>query len=237
MLAHTRFMNKEYDESRLLMLELLREPDESRPPATTEWILAVLPFTWLWQEKYAEQIEFLTEYIARHPDAPHGYRGRAPALWHLGRLQEALADYSRALQIEPRCMATLCNRGQLLAEMGEFERAVTDLDLAWQALQEIKIITSEQKQGCEARICNGWGVACAGLGDFPRAFTEFSKSIALEPENAWAYFNRARAYEAQNQREEAIADYRTALETYEPKLSPLKKKYAEERLRELLAGR
>jgi len=84
-----------------------------------------------------------------------------------------------------------------------------------------------------AYILNGRGAALAGLGEFDRALLEFERSIALSPENAWVYFNRAEAYDRRGDQEKAVADFRRAIAEGNPRLSRSKMEFAEARLREL----
>jgi len=56
---------------------------------------------------------------------------------------------------------------------------------------------------------------------------EFDRSISLCPDNAWVYFNRAMVYESKGELEKAKSDYTLSLQKNIPKLSVLKRKYAE----------
>jgi Flp pilus assembly protein TadD len=85
----------------------------------------------------------------------------------------------------------------------------------------------------EAFVRNGRGFALAALGENRSAMDEFGLSITLCPENAWVYHNRAQVYDRAGNREEACADYRTALGKKGPALSPIKKRHAQARVLEL----
>ncbi len=101
----------------------------------------------------------------------------------------------------------------------------------------MKIRTSAEplwKIQVEAYSFNGRAVAHAGLGDFERAMAEFDRSISLCPDNAWVYFNRAKMYENKGQLEKAKSDYELSLQKNTPKLSVLKRKYAEVKIKTIV---
>jgi tetratricopeptide (TPR) repeat protein len=85
----------------------------------------------------------------------------------------------------------------------------------------------------QRHILNGRASAYAGLGEFDRAAQEFAQSIELCPRNAWVYFNQAEAYEKRDDTKHAVANYKLSMEINEPRLSLLKRKYAETKLRAL----
>jgi tetratricopeptide (TPR) repeat protein len=72
----------------------------------------------------------------RYSEDSEAYSGRAEALWYTGRLQDAIRDYSRALELKPNNIMSLSGRGQVLGEAGEHGRAIEDLDLAVRALEK-----------------------------------------------------------------------------------------------------
>lgn len=68
-------------------------------------------------------------YLAAHPDDPHGLFSRYQAWNRLGELQKALADITRAIALDP-CWNNYSARAQLFREMGDHTRAVEDLTKA-----------------------------------------------------------------------------------------------------------
>jgi len=82
---------------------------------------------------------------------------------------------------------------------------------------------------------SGLGLAYAGLGNYELALSEFQKSITLEPENAWVYFNRAVSYELMGKQDEALSDYATSLKKQHPPLNPHKRERAEAKRKTLRA--
>lgn len=122
-------------------------------------------------------------------------------------------------------------RGQVYAESEEFSRAVEDLDFVHDTLEQVQIGDVSWKTQIQAYSFNGRALAYAGLGDFERALSEFDRSIFLCPDNAFVYFNRAMVYENKGRIADAVADYRVSLQKTMPRLTALKRKYAEVKVR------
>ncbi len=222
--------------ARALLLRAIRSRERLEDPAVIGYILMALDTTWLLTEQFEDGILFFSEYIRSWPEDSAAYCGRAGQLWYTGRLQEAIRDYSRALELKPGDVLSLSGRGQVLAEAGENGRAMEDLDLALVALKTVSKPDStwaKWYEQIEAFVHNGRGFALAGLGESGPAMDEFEVSISLSPENGWVYHNRAQVYERAGDREKASSDYQKALTKKDPALSPPRKEHAEIRFREL----
>lgn len=142
-----------------------------------------------------------------------------------GDVETAAATYREAIgmwravgNVQDEANA-LSARGQLLAEVGRFQQALDDLGRALNLAAGNEILRS---QALGAR-----GLAYAGLGDHSLALTEFQASLGLAPENAWTFYNRARAYESIGRHDDAVQDYRFALEKRTPPLSSRMRRDAE----------
>jgi tetratricopeptide (TPR) repeat protein len=234
--AHRHLQLEEYDEARAPLLRAIESRDNISDEDTTSYLLMLLGSTWLLTEQYEKGITFFSEYLSRHPEDSGAYCGRAEALWYTGRLQEAIRDYSRALELKPKDILSLSGRGQGLAEVGENGRAVEDLDFALLALKTVSKPDSgwdNWYQQIEAFVHNGRAFALAGLGESGPAMDEFEVSIGLSPENAWVYHNRAQIYDRAGSRKKAYEDYQKALIKKSPALTPNRKAHAQARVREL----
>jgi tetratricopeptide (TPR) repeat protein len=213
-----------------VLLQVLDSRDDIQDAATIEWLLSCLEATWLFTDKNEEAIIFFSEYISRYPNDSTAYWARAASLWYLGQLQEAIRDYSRALELKPTDILSLCGRGQVLAEVGQGKEAMKDLNLA---LEELKTAPrsgpdfTEWREQAEAFTRNGRAVALATLGESAAAMEEFDASLALSPENAWVYYNRAHVHDLAGNREKARSDYQIALTKTGPPLSPFRKSRAQ----------
>jgi tetratricopeptide (TPR) repeat protein len=232
--AHLRL--EEYDKARAPLLQAIGSREDINEPETISYILTSLGSTWLLTERYEDGIAFFSTYVDRYSEDSEAFSGRAEALWYAGRLQEAIRDYSRALELKPNNIMSLSGRGQVLGEVGEHGRAIEDLDLALRALEMTSAPDASWTNWYEqikAFVHNGRAFALAGLGERAAAMGEFEVSIALSPDNAWVYHNRGQVYELASNREKAIADYQKALTKKKPALSPNRKAHAQARIREL----
>jgi tetratricopeptide (TPR) repeat protein len=234
--AHPHLRAEEYDKARAVFLEALKFRARVNDSATIHSLLTSLEATWPFTQKYDDAIAFFAEYVRVYSGDSAAYAARADALWYSGRLHETLDDYCRAVELNPGDPLSLSGRGQVLAEIGESERAMEDLH---RALLELSSATTSSPEwaawykSLEAFVRNGRGFALAAFGDSGSAMDEFELSIALCPENAWVYHNRAQVYDRAGSKDKAFADYRTALEQNGPALTPIKKRYAQARVLEL----
>src|SRR5258708_6091250 len=120
----------EYEKSRDACLRVLEFRNELQRSGLLEYVLNALAAGWTFQERFHEEIVFFSQYIENHPGDAAAYSARAGALWYLGQLQQAISDYSRALELKPSHIESLSGRGQVFAELGNHEKALEDLDLA-----------------------------------------------------------------------------------------------------------
>lgn len=230
-LAYSFIQQGDYLSARGLLLEALEQRNDIRDPSVLKSLLELLWWTWTWTEQYRESAEFFSTYLQRYPDDASAYHLRAASLWYSGELKRAIEDYSKALELDPQDVVAHMGRGQVYAESEEFSRAVEDLDFVHDTLEQVQIGDVSWKTQIQAYSFNGRALAYAGLGDFERALSEFDRSIFLCPDNAFVYFNRAMVYENKGRIADAVADYRVSLQKTMPRLTALKRKYAEVKVR------
>lgn len=227
--AHALLKKESYDRAREVLLRAVKLRDRVQDAKTIDWILTSLASTWLFQDRFEEQIAFFSDYISRHPHDCAAYRNRAEALWYSGKLREAVEDYSRAVKLEPTDLQSRSGRGQVLAELRENEEAIKDLDIALRIVASVPRPNDswrEWNKHTEAFIRNGRAVALAGLGKLQEAMAEFDSSMSLSPDNAWVYYNRAKIHDRLGDRKTALEDYRTSLSKDRPPLAPRQREAA-----------
>lgn len=86
---------------------------------------------------YAQALEKYEQALAAEADAPHYVRAKARTLMQLGRNEEALQWFARAIDIQPYFGGTYANRGILYDRMGEYELAVRDYERALELSEEV----------------------------------------------------------------------------------------------------
>jgi tetratricopeptide (TPR) repeat protein len=226
-LAWSKFQGGNYIEARGLLLRTLEFKSEIQNPILLEWILTTLSKTWEETEEYQKWTEFFSDFLAQNPNQAVAYHLRAESHWYGGSLSDAIADYSRALELNPKDVSAFLGRGQVFMERGDFNRAIEDLDVAMGSIACVSGADAVWKAEFEAFARNGRAASYAGLGDLGRALEEFGKSIELCRENAWVYYNRAEAYRNHGDQKNAVENYKLALAKKCPKLTSLKRAHAE----------
>jgi tetratricopeptide (TPR) repeat protein len=116
-----------------------------------------------------------------------------------GDLGGAIADFGRALEVDPGYPEAWNNRGAARYALGDLAGAVTDLDRALEA----------RPRYAEAR--NNRGIVRHSLGDLPGALADFDQALAIRPRYAEALGNRATTRRALGDLDGAVADLDRAI--------------------------
>lgn len=147
---------------------------------------------------------------------------------------ELAADaYTKAMRGGVRMADIFIQRGRSLDNLGKYDDAMTDFELALQAdvknpnAHYFKACTEANKadylaaeydfqctlrmQPTNADAYNGRGNARFKNGNYAEALTDFNKAIALDPGLTLAYYNRGQLYYEQGKYEEAIQDFNQAI--------------------------
>ncbi len=74
----------------------------------------------------ADAIEIANEMVSDYPDEPLAYMGRGLILNSIGDLDAALADYSKAIELNPTYDLVYYNRAIIYEKQGQLEEAVAD---------------------------------------------------------------------------------------------------------------
>ncbi|MGB7520585.1 MAG: tetratricopeptide repeat-containing serine protease family protein [Spirulinaceae cyanobacterium] len=116
----------------------------------------------------------------------------------LGNYDEAISDFTRAIEIAPNYANAYNNRGATQGKLGNHEEAIADFNRAIELNPDF------------AEAYYGRGVEKSELGDYDEAIPDFSRAIELNPNDGYAYLKLALAYEALNNQEQALINYREA---------------------------
>lgn len=174
-------------------------------------------------EQYDKAIELTTQLIEQHP-VPiwEAYRLRGHSHWSNECLVEALDDYAKVIQdSEDATRHDFSAYGQILCELGDFERGLEALD------RSIALAKETEETSGMAYSLNGRGRALTGLGRYEEAKESFYESEKINPDNAWLHFDRGLLYLELKDHEQARACFEHALQAESPRLSPRKRRRAE----------
>ena len=161
------------------------------------------------------------ELAGRYPEAERGYSqalhlnpelawalsARGRVRWHLGRLNDALADLDRAILLSPDLAEAYRLRGHVNRELNQPLMAVADYDEALRLSPD------------DAATLIGRGELNALLGHPLEAIRDYTQAIRLAPRSAIAFYNRGRVFQDLGQSQQALSDYSQAI-LYRPLFAP-----------------
>ena len=127
------------------------------------------------------------------------YTGRGYAHYRQQDYQAAVADYTKAIALDPRFATAYINRGVAYRKLDRLKLAIADYSKAIRLKPDSVV------------AYNARGIVYRHLGQFDKAIADYSKAIRLKPDYAEAYNSRAFAYIAKGDIEKAIADYQTLI--------------------------
>ncbi len=158
------------------------------------------------EHNFAQAITYFTRAIESKPDY-RAYFGRAGAYRQLGQMEEAVADYSQAILLNPDSAAAYHDRALCEIRLGLNKNAADDDD---QALR---------LDPTNPRTWNDRGAIYFKNGGYHKAQEAFTRAIELDNRFAAAYRNRAQAERKLNDAAAAEEDMKkaTALEQEEAK--------------------
>jgi len=100
----------------------------------------------------------------------------------MGKYEESLSDFDRAIELDPEYQGALTNRGETYLQMGKYEEALSDFGRA------IEIDPEDE-----------WALAQRGLtyrqmGKYEESLSDFDRAIELDPEYELALASRGETY-------------------------------------------
>jgi len=143
---------------------------------------------------------FCTGYACKPEENPGVYTNRGLAYANKGLLDEAIAEYGKALAIDPSYALAYYNRGYAYGNKGQYDKAIEDYTRA-----------IELNPGF-AEAYTGRGVAYERKGQYGKSIDDHNRAIELNPNYAVAYYNRGAAYGRKHRYAEAIKDYTRSVE-------------------------
>ena len=137
-------------------------------------------------------IKDVTDKKIESKTAIHYFKGAAHFLNE--QWDEAIADYDKAIELNPRLAMVYVNRGFAYSNIGLLDQAISDYTKA-----------IELNPGFAGAYVNR-GSAYLSKGQYDRAISDYSKAVELNPNFAWAYLNRGLAYYYKGEHDKAWED-------------------------------
>lgn len=147
---------------------------------------------------WKDSLTLWNDVISKRTDLWVAWLNRGLAEAEAGRHEAAIADFDRALQLNPRSDLAWNNRGGCHAYLGRWQEALADFDRAVEARPKGDYLINR-------------GMAKQKMGDPAGAIADFSAAIEGDAANVRALCERADAYRAIEQWGRAMADYEAVL--------------------------
>jgi tetratricopeptide (TPR) repeat protein len=172
-------------------------------------VAAVLSYlTWQRCGVWNDSLTLWNDIIEKSPAAAQAYDGRAGAYRDNGDYNRAIADFNKAMELDPGFAAAYFGRGYIYcAFLGKIDPAIADLKKAVALAPDFP------------DAWNTLGIAYGMEDSCGPATMGFDRAIALKPDFADAYVNRGLAYmNCSGNPGRAIADFTKAI-TLDPGLA------------------
>ena len=157
------------------------------------------------QGNYERAIQLLTQVIQSSLSrrTPMDYNNRGLMYFHLGQLEEAIANYNRAIELNPNLAAAYNNRANCYVNQGEMIDALMDYDRALEL------------NPCHIRALINQGITFRHLGMYRESLDNFDIALAQGKMEGYIYAQRGRTHDLAGDWNWAIADYQRSLSLLE----------------------
>ncbi|MES2515966.1 MAG: tetratricopeptide repeat protein [Bacteroidota bacterium] len=157
---------------------------------------------------FKNNVTVFSDVVKKYPDAYVAYNNRGNAYYNEGKINEALADFDKAISIKPNSPNALSNRAAIYINMQKYKEALNDLNNA--ILYKPDFANAYSNRGIIKSLTN-----------MPGALEDMNQAISIEPTNPKLYYNRAGYYMQSHQKDLACADVQKAQQMGMTQGSPL----------------
>jgi tetratricopeptide (TPR) repeat protein len=144
----------------------------------------------------------ILQFSETYPDISMVYFKSGNANLKKAKYEEAIADFTKAIDLNPANPDYFNNRGDAYFKIWKFEFAEADFKNA------IEISPNY------ALAHRNLGLTYSRIVEYDKAIIEFNKAIEIYPNYAEAYYNRGYVFFTVSEYDKAIADYTKAIEIY-----------------------
>ncbi|QLE59498.1 tetratricopeptide repeat protein [Nostoc sp. TCL26-01] len=146
--------------------------------------------------------KYWTEIIENFPTNAGAWSNRGNSRVSQNKLQAALTDYNKAIELAPNVTDPYLNRGTALEGLGKWEEAIADYN---------HVLELDPN---DAMAYNNRGNAKTGLGKWAEAIVDYKQSFNMAPNFAFARANYALALYETGQTDQAIREMRNITRKY-----------------------
>jgi tetratricopeptide (TPR) repeat protein len=197
-------------------------------------LLVLGGLSWRQCESYADPGTFWRAALAANPNSWLAHNNLGNDLFERGQVDEAMAHYKRAVELEPRYATAHYNLGGVLRQKGQLDEAIAqfrkaleiqpaysmahyNLGEALREKGEVDQAIAHYQRALEihpdyAEAHNSLGNALLRKGQMDGALVHLRKALEIHPDRAEDHNNLANVLWHKGQVQEAIAHYQKALE-------------------------
>jgi len=161
-------------------------------------LLGILSWRRTWV--YESQETLWTDTLARNPNCWMGHDSLGSAVLQRGQVDEAIAQFQKALEINPNDAEAQNNLGWVLFQKGQVDEAMA---------QYQKALTSNPNY---TLANDNLGLALLRKGQVDEAMVQFQRASVINPNDLDAHNNLGMVLAQKGQVDQAIIQYRKALE-------------------------
>jgi tetratricopeptide (TPR) repeat protein len=132
------------------------------------------------------------------PDSAQACYARGAAYYHKGNYDRAVAEFTRAIALEPGYAGAYLSRGLAYKDKGDYNRAIEDCNMA----------IALKPDYADAYYVRG---DTYYDDDYESAIADYDRAIALDPDFADAYAKRGETFFDHADYGRAVADFDTAI--------------------------
>ena len=162
-------------------------------------LLVLATLSWRQCAMYADAETLWQTTIRRNPNCSMGYINLGLAYFHQGRLDEAILQYQKVLQISPDEADAYNNLGNTFLQQGRVDEAIAHFQKALAIKPDY------------ADAHNNLGSALLQQGRLDEAVAHYQKALAVEPYDADVHVNLGNSLLQQGRTDEAVSHYQKAL--------------------------
>ena len=156
--------------------------------------------TALRNEDYRSELGIWSDTVAKRPNNERALGSLGNAWSKIpGRLDDAIAQYEKALRLNPDLAETHTNLGNALKDEGRTKEAITQYEAALRLQPDLAVAH------------NNLGSALSAEGRTKEAVVQYEAALRLKPDLAEAHDNLGNVLNAQGRTQEAIVQYEAAL--------------------------
>lgn len=151
---------------------------------------------------FAAAEEYWTQILEKFPDNAAVWSNRGNSRVSQNKLEEALADFNKSIELAPNVTDPYLNRGTALEGLGRWDEAIADYN---------HILELDPN---DAMAYNNRGNAEAGLGKWQEAIADYQKSAEIAPNFAFARANYVLALYETGEKDKAIKEMKNIIRKY-----------------------